>query len=217
VGGQGIFRHQLLGNLPRKDLIDTPLDVDFSKLIKLKLSILTLLLAFAHEIGLFGVGLRAYGHILAGGHRHGASHQSRDTRDQDIVLRRGRCGNADDQACRRDNPIVGAEDRCSQPPNAVDEVILRVQAKTAHVFLLITPPHCDLTLPLNCFQLPSIASQFMNHSCFLASQTLTRAEINASRAYRFQPPPLTTRCRQPWRRGRELTLLSLVRSKPTHE
>ena len=47
---QGIFRHQLLGNLPRKVLIDTTLDVDFSKLIKLKLSILTQLLAFPPEI-----------------------------------------------------------------------------------------------------------------------------------------------------------------------
>ena len=30
-----------LGNLPRKHLIDTPLDVDFGKLIKLKRRILT--------------------------------------------------------------------------------------------------------------------------------------------------------------------------------
>jgi hypothetical protein len=44
VGGQGIFRHQLLGNLLRKVLIDTTLDVDVSKLIKLKLRILTQLL-----------------------------------------------------------------------------------------------------------------------------------------------------------------------------
>ena len=37
VGGQGILRHQLLGNLPRKRLIDTTLDVDFGKLIELEL------------------------------------------------------------------------------------------------------------------------------------------------------------------------------------
>ena len=116
---QGIFRHQLLGNLPRKVLIDTTLDVDFSKLIKLKLSILTQLLAFPPEIRLFGVGLRADGHILASGHRHGASHKSRDTRDQDIVLRRSRRGNADDQACGRDDTIGGPEHRGSQPPDAV--------------------------------------------------------------------------------------------------
>ena len=134
MGDQGIFRHQLLGNLPRKGLIDTTLGVDFSELIKFKLDILTQLLAFVHEIRLFCVGLRANGHILASGHRHGARYQSRDTRDQDIVLRRGRCGNADDQACRRDNPIVGAEDRCSQPPNAVDKVVLRVQVRRRLMF-----------------------------------------------------------------------------------
>ena len=50
VGGQGIFRHQLLGKLRRKVLIDTTLDVDFSKLIKLKLNILAQFPAFAREI-----------------------------------------------------------------------------------------------------------------------------------------------------------------------
>jgi glutathione S-transferase len=33
------------------------------------------------HVRLFGVGLRADGHIFARGHRHRASHQSRDTRD----------------------------------------------------------------------------------------------------------------------------------------
>lgn len=32
---------------------------------------------------MFGVGLRADQHMLAGDHRHGASHQSRDTRDRE--------------------------------------------------------------------------------------------------------------------------------------
>ena len=57
MGGQGIFRHQLLSNLFRKGLIDTTLDVDFGKLIKFKLSILTQLFPFAREISLFSVGL----------------------------------------------------------------------------------------------------------------------------------------------------------------
>jgi hypothetical protein len=71
------------------------------------------------SLRLFGVGLRADGHVLASGHRHGASHKSRDTRDQDIVLRRSRRGNADDQACGRDDAIGGPEHRGSQPPDAV--------------------------------------------------------------------------------------------------
>ena len=135
---QGIFRHQLLGNLPRKRPINAAFDIEFGKLVELKLSIFAQLLAFAREISLFGIGLRTDGHILAGGHRHGASHQSRDPRDQDIVPCRSRRGNADDQASGRDDTIVGPKHRGSQPPNAADEVALRMQAKTAHVFLFIT-------------------------------------------------------------------------------
>jgi hypothetical protein len=53
-------------------------------------------------------------------------------------LRRGRRGNTDDQACGRDDAIIGPEHRCPQPPDAVDKVVLRVQAKTTHEFFLIT-------------------------------------------------------------------------------
>src|SRR6202011_3846153 len=58
---------------------------------------------------------------------------------QDVVLRRGRRGNANDQARGRNNSIIGAEHRRSHSPDAVDEVALGERAKTAHVFLLITP------------------------------------------------------------------------------
>jgi hypothetical protein len=36
------------------------------------------------------------------------------------------------QARGRDNAIVGPEHRCSHPPNALDEVALRVQVKATH-------------------------------------------------------------------------------------
>ena len=57
VGGQRIFRHQLLSNLPRERLIEATLDVDFGELIKLTLRILAQLLTLAREIRLLGVGL----------------------------------------------------------------------------------------------------------------------------------------------------------------
>ena len=41
------------------------------------------------------------------------------------------------QARGRDNAIVGPEHRCSHPPNALDEVALRVQVKSTHP---ISPP-----------------------------------------------------------------------------
>jgi hypothetical protein len=47
---QGVFRHQLLGNLPRKVLIDPTLDVDFGELMALEYSILAQLLALARKI-----------------------------------------------------------------------------------------------------------------------------------------------------------------------
>ena len=139
MGSQGVFRRELLGNLSRKGLIDTALYVDFGKLIEFKLGIVAQLLAFACEIRLFRVGLRADGHILAGGHRHGARNQTRDTRDQDSALRRRRRGDADDQAGGRNDAIVGPKHCGPQPPNAVDKVVFRVQAKPTHGFPLITP------------------------------------------------------------------------------
>src|SRR4029077_10145986 len=131
VGTEGIFRHQLLGNLPRKDLIDAALDVNFGQFVNFKLDISAQFLALARKVRLFGVGLRADRHILAGGHRHRARHQSRHTRDQYIFLRRGGRGNADDQACRRDDAIVGPENRRSQPSAAADEKALRGQRQGA--------------------------------------------------------------------------------------
>ena len=89
VGAQGIFRHELLGDLPRKSLFDAALDVDFGEFIEFSRWGLAQFHALAGKIGLFGVGLGADGHILARRHRHGASHQPRDTGYQDIALLRG--------------------------------------------------------------------------------------------------------------------------------
>ena len=83
-------------DLPRKRRVDPALDVNVGKLIELKVDVLAQLLAFAREIGLFGIRLRTDGHIFASRHRHGAGHQSRNARDQDFVLRCGRRSNADE-------------------------------------------------------------------------------------------------------------------------
>ena len=60
-----------------------------------------------------------------------------DARDQDIVLRRRSRSDPDDQARGRDNTIVGAEYGGAQPPDVRDEVLLRMQVKTARGCLLI--------------------------------------------------------------------------------
>ena len=74
--------------------------------------------AFPHEISLFGVGLRAYGYILTCSHRHGASYEPRDTRNQNVILSCGYGGNSHDQACGRDNVVDSPQDRCFSPPNS---------------------------------------------------------------------------------------------------
>lgn len=51
------FAISCFGNLPRKRLIDTALDVDFGKLLPFDLDVLAQLLAFARKIGLFRVRL----------------------------------------------------------------------------------------------------------------------------------------------------------------
>ena len=71
MSGQRIFCHQLLSNLPRKRPFETPVDVNFGKLLLFKLDVLAQFLAFAREIRMFGVGSRANRFIHAAGRGHG--------------------------------------------------------------------------------------------------------------------------------------------------
>jgi hypothetical protein len=48
------------------------------------------------------------------------------------ILRRSGSRNANDQTCGRDDAVVGAEHCGSQPPNAAEEVALRLRAKRSH-------------------------------------------------------------------------------------
>ena len=128
MGRQGIFRHKLLGNLPRKPPFDASLDVNFGEFIQLGFRALAQLLA-RREIRLLGVGLRADGYILASSHRHSARHEPRHARNQDIISLRSGRGDADDQACGRDDAVVAAKTplsstRCGRrggAPNACED------------------------------------------------------------------------------------------------
>jgi len=93
-----------------RSVLAPALDINVRQLIELKFWIILQFLAFARKIRLFGIRLRTDGHILASGHRHGASHQPCDAHNQDIVLRRRRGGDANDQARGRNNAVVGPED-----------------------------------------------------------------------------------------------------------
>ena len=112
MGSQGIFRHQLLGNLPRNGLIDAALNVDFGEFIELKFRILAQLLTLRSR----AKSARSVSDCeLTDTHSPAAIDMaaSRGTRNQDIVTRRGRRGDADDQACGRYDAVVGPEDCCA--------------------------------------------------------------------------------------------------------
>lgn len=118
---------------PIANLRKTALDVDVGKLIKFERGVLAQFSTFARETRLFGVRLRDDRHIFAGRHRHGAGDQPSDACNQHIVLGRSRRGNTDNQACGRNDAVVGSEHRGPKPPNTRDEVTLRVRVKTAYL------------------------------------------------------------------------------------
>jgi len=95
--GQRVFFHQLSGDFAGKRRIDSALDVNLSEFVALELDIFLQLLAFARELGLLDVGLRADRHVFAGRHRHAASDQTGDSGEQDVVTGRRRRGDTHDQ------------------------------------------------------------------------------------------------------------------------
>jgi hypothetical protein len=62
---------------------------------------------FAFQIGMFRIGLGTHGDILSGGHRHGTSHQSGNTGDQNATTACLGSGHANDQAGRGEESIIG--------------------------------------------------------------------------------------------------------------
>lgn len=73
---------------------------------------------------LLRVGLGAHGDVFSRRHRHGARHEARASRDEDLAGWRGGGRHAHDQARGGDEAVVGAEHGGAQPADAVDEVSL---------------------------------------------------------------------------------------------
>ena len=106
------------------------LDVDLGEFRPLELDVGGQLPALAAEIGLLGVGLRADRDILARRHRHRTCHQPGNAGEQDLVAAGSTRRDADDQACGRDDAVVGAEDRCPQPTDPLDQMALEMRPRT---------------------------------------------------------------------------------------
>ena len=111
--------HQLHGHLMRQLRVEPAAPVDGSQFFHFVLGVLGELAAFAFEVGLFGVGLRADRDVFPRGHRQRACRQARDARQQHGRARGAAGGHADDQAGRRDEPVIGAQNGGAQPADAV--------------------------------------------------------------------------------------------------
>ena len=108
---QGVMRHELFCDLFGKRVIKAATDIDRCQFPTLACVVHFEFCALALEVGLFGIGLRMHGHILARRHRHGARDQSGDSGDQYAAVR-SVCGrNAQHQARGRNDTVIRAQDR----------------------------------------------------------------------------------------------------------
>jgi hypothetical protein len=78
---KGILFHKLIRNARSEFVFKTPLHVDSGKFSPLEFKIFAELVAFARQVGTFGIRLGADGNILASGHRHGAPRKAGDSRN----------------------------------------------------------------------------------------------------------------------------------------
>jgi hypothetical protein len=122
VRAQRVVLHELGRHLRCKLRVEPTRDVDGSHLGVFLLGPHSELAALPRKIGPFGVRLRAHRHVLPRRHRHRpgdkASHPGNDDGVQTGTGRR----DAEDQASRRHDAIVGAENCGTKPSDSVRSV-----------------------------------------------------------------------------------------------
>ena len=115
MGTERIVGHQLPGHLLGKVRFDTAAHIDLRQLLPLESRLACEFAALAREIGLLGVGLGTHRNIFSRCHRHGTGDQSRHAGDQHVAMRRR---HTDDQARRRNDPVICPQHRGAEPANA---------------------------------------------------------------------------------------------------
>ena len=113
-------------------MIDAAFDVDLGQFLAFELRRISELLGLACEIGMLGIGLRADGNIFTGRHRHRAGNKTGDTGQQDVARLGSGGSHADNETCRRDDTVIGAEHGSTKPADAIDVVVLGVDTQSAH-------------------------------------------------------------------------------------
>lgn len=146
LGRQGILRHELVRRLPRKSRLKPSRDIDCGQLFVLGDGVIAQFPRLPGDIRVLRVGLRAVGNLFARSHRHGPSDPTRYTGNENVVTSGSGSRNAHNKARSGDDAIVGAENRCVQPANALNCKTFSVKTKPDHSRL---PARCCSCLPLS--------------------------------------------------------------------
>jgi hypothetical protein len=118
--GVGVGRQRvMLGELDRDETgglgLQALVGVERRKLIQFLLRIVGQFAPLRYELGSLTVALTTDGDVLAEAHRDGTRDEARQSCGEYWSTIRGGTGNTDDQACRRYDPVVGAEHTGTKP------------------------------------------------------------------------------------------------------
>jgi hypothetical protein len=122
MGGEGVLRRQLFGDLAGQRGVEAAVLVNPRKFVQFGVRLFLQRALLALEVSGLEIRLRADGDEFARRHRHGACRPSGEGRGQDLAPARRGGGDADDQARRRDEPVVCAEHRGAEPAGAVNKM-----------------------------------------------------------------------------------------------
>ena len=124
VGAQRILRHKLLGDLCRESRCEPAINVDLRQLAHLGPRLLIERALFSLKVGGFRIGLRADRDVFARRHRHRACRPAGEGGGEDLPAARRGGGDADHEARRRDDAVIGPQHGRPQPSDAMDEMFL---------------------------------------------------------------------------------------------
>lgn len=122
-GSEGLGGH---GDGAGQGVIETTFDIDGGELIPFVDGRADELAALPGNVRLDRVRLGADGQVLPCRHGHGPRHKATAAGGHHFEGRWPRRSDADDQASRGNDPVVGAENDCSQPTDARRVVMLFV-------------------------------------------------------------------------------------------
>src|ERR1039457_6228343 len=135
-----VLLHELPGDLLRETRAQAASAINSRKFCTLAHLVFRKLAALDVSVRFLRVALRAYGNILASGHRHGACDESCDARYEDCAMGHIRGGDTDHETRRGQDPVVRTEHGCTEPADSVGIMPFGMTRKALHGALTIADP-----------------------------------------------------------------------------